>query len=94
MFETVKKRGFETAMGGGISVEAIPFIKKLIRKKLLDRFETRKIIFSSSKKLGNLEKAIKKANMFELLWLENKRRYYSEICHEDDLRIGMLKKRI
>lgn len=94
MFTMAKKKGFRTTMGGGIAVEAIPFIKKLASKKLLDRFETRKIVFNIPRDFRDVEKGIVKANMFELLWLENKRNYYSGIFHEDDLRIEMLKKRI
>ena len=40
------------------------------------------------------KKGIIKANRFELLWLENKKNYYSTICAEDDKRIEMLKKRV
>lgn len=94
IFTMAKKKSFRTTMGGGIAVEAIPFIKKLASKKLLDRFETRKIVFNVPKNFRNVEKGIIKANIFELLWLENKRNYYSGIFHEDDLRIEMLKKRI
>jgi 4-hydroxy-2-oxoheptanedioate aldolase len=94
MFAMAKKNGFKTAIGGGISAEAIPFIKKLVSKKLLDRYETRKIVFNVPKNFRTMEKGIRKANMFELLWLENKKNYYSNICHEDDSRIEMLKKRV
>jgi hypothetical protein len=94
IFTRAKEKGFMTAMGGGIAVEAIPFIKKLAAKKLLDRFETRKIVFNVPKNFRNVEKGIIKANMFELMWLENKRNYYERIFREDESRIKMLKSRI
>lgn len=94
VFTMAKKKGMRTTMGGGIAVEAIPFIKKLVAKNLLNRFETRKIVFSVPKSFAKTERGIIKANMFELLWLENKRNYYLDICHEDDDRIKMLKSRI
>jgi len=94
MFILAKKKGLRTTMGGGIAKEAIPFIKKLVAKKLLDRFETRKVVFSIPKNFSRVEQAIIKANRFELLWLENKRNYYANISHEDDYRIKMLKKRV
>lgn len=94
MFSLAKKNGLATAMGGGIAVEAIPFIAKLVKKKLLDYYETRKVVFKTSKSLKNAKEGIVMANRFELLWLENKRNYYEKICHEDDSRIKMLKKRI
>lgn len=94
IFTLAKEKGFRTAMGGGIAVEAIPFIKKLVSKKLLDRFETRKIVFGVTNNFVNVEKAIVNANIFELLWLENKRNYYERIFREDEKRIEMLKTRI
>lgn len=94
MFSKAKKKGYRTTMGGGIAQQAIPFIKKLASKKLLDRFETRKIVFKTPSTFTKVEQGIIKANKFELLWLENKRNYYSRIFHEDELRIEMLKKRV
>lgn len=94
MFRQIKKKGLRTTMGGGIAKEAVPFIRKLIKQKLLDNVETRKTVFRLPKALFNLEKGVIKANRFELLWLESKRQYYSTIYHEDEPRIEMLKKRV
>jgi hypothetical protein len=94
VFSLARSKGFRTAMGGGIAVEAIPFIKKLAAKKLLDRFETRKIVFGVPNNFTNVEKGIIEANKFELMWLENKRNYYERIFIEDEKRIEMLKSRI
>lgn len=81
-------------MGGGIAVEAVPFIRKLSAQKLLDHFETRKIVFKTPKKFNRMKEAVVLANRFELLWLENKKNYYGRIFQEDDKRIQMLKTRI
>jgi hypothetical protein len=94
MFTLARMKNLRTTVGGGIAVEAIPFIKKLSSKKLLDRYETRKVVFTVPESFSKAEKGIIMANKFELLWLENKRNYYSSISHEDDSRIEMLKKRI
>lgn len=94
IFTLAKNKGFRTTMGGGIAVEAIPFIKKLAAKKLLDRFETRKIVFEVPNNFINAEKGIIEANKFELMWLQNKRDYYERIFLEDENRIEMLKTRI
>ena len=94
MFTKAKKKGLRTTMGGGIAKEAISFIKKLVAKKLLDRYETRKIVFPTAKSLANIKEGIILANSFELLWLENKKNYYGRIYTEDDLRIIMLNSRI
>lgn len=96
VFSKVKKRGMGTVMGGGIAKEAIPFIKKLTAKKLLDRYETRKIVFTAepSATAAKMEEGIIKANLFELFWLQNKKKYYTNIYLEDDTRIEMLMSRI
>ncbi len=96
IFTKAKKKGLYTVMGGGIAKEAIPFINKLIAKKLLDRFETRKIVFATDQKMTayKMEEAIIKANLFELFWLQNKKKYYTSIYLEDDPRIEMLMSRI
>ena len=97
IFSEAKKKGLNTLMGGGIAKEAIPFIKKLVMKKLLDRFETRKIVFSADIATGtvsHMEDGIIKANLFELFWLQNKKKYYTNIYLEDDTRIEMLMSRI
>jgi len=93
MFTVAKKNRLRTTMGGGIGAMSIPFIQRLIAKKLLDRFETRKVVFNASYDPSSIDEGIVKANKFELVWLENKRNYYSSIMHEDDSRIEMLKKR-
>jgi len=95
IFTKSKKKGLRTVMGGGIAKEAIPFIKKLIAKKLLNRYETRKIIFTAIDcSASHMEDGIIKANLFELLWLQSKKNFYNNIYLEDDARIEMLMSRI
>lgn len=94
VFSKAKKKNLRTTMGGGIAKEAIEFIQKLISKHLLDRFETRKIVFKNTIQKSKIEEAIIKANQFELLWLENKKNDYSSIYMEDNERIEMLRTRI
>lgn len=94
IFEKAKNYGFETAIGGGIAVEAIPFIKELTTLKILDRYETRKVVFRVPKSFKKAYQGILLANEFELLWLENKRNYYNSLYNEDSKRIKMLKKRL
>lgn len=93
IMEKAKRIGLKTGLGGGISTKAIPPIIKLEQAGLLDKFETRKVVFpASSWKYG--EKAIPTAASFELLWLKSKRRYYSRIKAEDESRIAMLESRL
>jgi len=94
IFRKAKERSLKKGLGGGISLNSIDFIKKLRAESLVDKFETRKIVFKADSIMGNIEKGILKAVEFELLWLQSKRRYYSRIKVEDESRIAMLEKRL
>jgi hypothetical protein len=88
-----KAKGIKTVIGGGVSAHSLPFFRKL-PKGHLDRYETRKVIFSCPSALGDdAEKGILKAVYFELLWLKNKRDFYGLIFAEDANRITMLEDR-
>lgn len=92
-FRMAKAKGLACGLGGAISVKSIDFIKNLNNEKLIDKFETRKVVFQSDA----IEKGdfiFRKALEFELLWLKSKRRYYSRIKEEDESRIVMLEKRL
>ncbi len=74
-------------------MDAIPNLKR-INEVHLDRFETRKIVFQSEAlNIKSLDKYLKKAVHFELLWLLNKREYYGLMHKEDEARIKMLEDR-
>lgn len=93
IFEKARAKKLHTALGGAISTGTIPFISRLNESKLIDKFETRKIVFHhDAVKYG--EKALLTGIAFELMWLKSKRRYYSRIKVEDENRIEMLEKRL
>jgi len=92
VFEASKAKGLECAVGGGVAKEALPFMRDL--GGLLDRYETRKVIFGCPAALDeNAEAGILKAVGFELMWLKNKRDFYCSIYEEDRTRIEMLEAR-
>ena len=83
----------ELVVGGGVSMDSIPALNELSRCRLT-RFETRKVIFSSQAlQIQNLEEGMILALKFELMWLTNKRDYYSAIFNEDEKRFEALKLR-
>lgn len=80
----------DLVVGGGVSIDSIPALNELDRLRLT-RFETRKVIFSSEAlKIQNLEEGMILALKFELMWLTNKRDYYSAIYNEDQKRFEAL----
>lgn len=94
IFSKARQRGLKTGLGGAISTGSIDFIRHLHADGLVDKFETRKVVFKSDTILNDPEMAILKAVEFELLWLKSKRRYYHRIKSEDEHRIEMLEKRL
>jgi hypothetical protein len=92
-FRKAKAIDLKTGLGGAISTSSIDFIMRLNEERLVDKFETRKVVFPADAiRFGDA--AILLAIEFELLWLKSKRRYYSGIRAEDEHRIAMLEKRL
>ena len=81
------------SIGGAVSSDSIEVLKR-INEVYLTRFETRKIVFQASAVEDiSINEGLYNAVHFELLWLQNKKSYYSVIEKEDDLRIKMLNDR-
>lgn len=93
IFRKTKEKGLRTALGGAISVDSASFIENLVSKKLLDKFETRKLVYRQSA-IKNISEGLLEGIKFELLWLKSKRRYYHRVTNEDEKRIAMLEKRV
>jgi 4-hydroxy-2-oxoheptanedioate aldolase len=92
VFSKAKKHQMDCCVGGGVSAHSMGFFREL--DGLLDRYETRKVIFHCPQALqAEPEAGILKAVGFELLWLKNKRDYYHIISNEDAQRISMLESR-
>ena len=90
--ERCKKAGYRVNFGGGISFDAIPFICALYPNN--DRFETRKVVFSTTNDENKLKAGILKAMEFETLYLKNKQEYYNRMAVEDQARLKMMAERL
>ena len=90
--ERAKKKGIVVGFGGGISFDAIPFIRNM--KGLADKFETRKVVFRIDDNEERLRAGILKAMEFEVLYLQNKCDFYDRMANEDRQRMVMLSERL
>jgi hypothetical protein len=82
-------------MGGSISVDSVDFVKKLYKQNLLDKIETRNVVFElDDNNINNLSDAIKNAITFESLWLRSKSSYYMNIGNSYLNRASLLDERI
>ena len=94
IFTLAKKYNLTTAMGGGIDIDAIPFIKSL--GKLLDYYETRYIIFKNDPDKLDKDMAIGilNAQRFEANYLEDMSNRYRNWSTSNLDRCQMIRKRI
>jgi reverse gyrase len=96
MFRLTKKEypGVETCLGGAISSKSKEFVKNLVEEELLNKFETRYIIFDAKKvDLDNFEQLIFNATKFELQWLKYIHKRYADYAAKDHQRILMIQDR-
>lgn len=93
IFTKTKAKGLKTALGGAVAVSSKAFIQSLVDKDLLDKYETRKLVYRKTG-LKNIESGLTEGIKFELAWLKSKRRYYHRIKDEDEKRIAMLEARV
>ena len=93
IYTKARAKGLKCGLGGAISAKSCDFIQYLISKGLLDKYETRKIVYHKDA-INNIEAGILVGVEFELAWLKSKRRYYHRIKSEDEKRIEMLEKRL
>jgi hypothetical protein len=93
IFNCVKKKNKKCYLGGAISIKSINFIKKLLENNLLDRFETRYIIFNATD-IDNFEYALYLANVFEVEWMKYISDRYNKYSMKDRKRIKMIEDRL
>jgi hypothetical protein len=95
VFIKAKEVGKKCYLGGAISIASKDFIKNLIDLDLLDKFETRYIIFDTKQiNFEDFEKLLYWANVFEVQWLKFISERYGKLFNKDTERIKMMEERI
>ena len=93
VFTLVKKYNKMCYLGGAISSNTAPFLTSLLSLKLIDKFETRYVIFNASD-VPNIEEAVLLANKFEVEWMKYIQTKYNALSIKDQERIKMIEHRI
>jgi hypothetical protein len=95
VFKKARECNTQCYLGGAISISSKNFIKKLIDENLIDKFETRYIIYDVSKiDYNQFEKLLNLGNLFEVEWLKYIRERYMLLATKDCNRIKMIEDRI
>lgn len=95
VFQKARENNTLCYMGGAVSMASKNFIEKLIEEKLLDKFETRYIIYDVHKvDIKELDKLLYLGNVFEVEWLKYISSRYSLHANKDTVRIKMIEDRI
>lgn len=95
VFRKAREHNILCYLGGAVSVNSKEFIKKLIEENLLDKFETRYIIYDVKKiDFNNFEKLLYWGNVFEVEWLKYINTRYMHHANKDVKRIKMIEERI
>ena len=92
-FKIAKSYNKKCYLGGAISLGSEDFINKLIKSDLLDKFETRYVIFDG-KKVTDFKKCLYLANVFEVEWMKYVRESYLLSANKDLKRIEMIENRL
>ena len=95
VFKKAREQNTKCYLGGAISIDSKDFIGRLIDEGLLDKFETRYIIFDVHQiDFSKFEELLHLANVFEVEWLKYVSYKYSLLANKDSQRIKMIEDRI
>ncbi len=95
IFTKARTNNTKCYLGGAISINSKGFIKKLIDMGLLDKFETRYIIYDiHAMDFSKFEELIYWGNVFEVEWLKYINQRYTMHANKDLKRIRMIEDRI
>jgi 4-hydroxy-2-oxoheptanedioate aldolase len=95
IFKKTKMTKAKCYIGGFVTSNSKNFIQKLVEKNLLDKFETRYVIYDVNKcKIDNFENLLYWASKFEVEWLNYVRSRYLDYANKDLKRIVATEERL
>jgi hypothetical protein len=95
VFISARSKNTMCYVGGAVSINSKEFISNLISENLLDKFETRYIIYDVHQiDMNNFEKLLYLGNVFEVEWLKYISSRYFLHANKDVARIKMIEERI
>jgi len=95
VFKCARENNTLCYLGGAVSINSKDFIGNLIKEKLLDKFETRYIIYDVYQiNFNDFEKLLYWGNVFEVEWLKYISSRYFLHANKDISRIKMIEGRI
>lgn len=91
VFKLARQKRVGCTLGGSMTVGSERFVVTLIAEGLLDKFETRNVVFDKKAlQHYSFSKLITAALDFELNYLKAKRDYYDSLYNQDIIRINKL----
>ncbi len=94
VFKIARENNLGCTLGGSMTSASEQFVKTLISEGLLDKFETRNVMFhKDALNYYSFSDLIDAALNFELNYLESKRSYYDVLFNQDLARINKLNKK-
>jgi 4-hydroxy-2-oxoheptanedioate aldolase len=94
LFAKSREMSKRVYLGGAITADSKEFMKKLFTKGLLDKFETRYVMYDPAIALKNLEEALIIGQKLELAILNYRRNYHLHHANKEVDRINMIEKRV
>jgi 4-hydroxy-2-oxoheptanedioate aldolase len=93
VFTLARSKNLGCTLGGSMTNSSKEFVNTLIKENLLDKFETRNVIFhKDALNHYNFKELIETALTFEWNYLIAKRSYYNNLYNQDLARINKLSK--
>ena len=94
IFTTARELGKKLYVGGAVTAASEEFFKTLYGKGLLDKFETRYVIYDPAIAVKNLSQCLIEGQKLELDILRYRQDLYYRESTKEDARIEMISKRV